>query len=127
MDDVPTTDGDTVQLVVPALPQYARVARVTGAVVARRLGFSYRRRADLRLAIDEMMILLLGAAHEGTLTLDYLLSGGDIAVEATSNFSVQRPDDDAEALARFERIVGDLVDAFEVEDRSRVVLKMVGD
>ena len=130
-EDPAAATTDTVQLVVPALPQYARVARVTGAIAARRLGFSYRRRADLRLAIDETMILLLGEEPgTGTLRIEYVLSGQDIAVEATGNAGGPRPADDPDAVARFERIVDDLVDGYEIEvvdDRTRVVLRMDGD
>ena len=130
-EDPTTATTDTVQLVVPALPQYARVARVTGAIAARRLGFSYRRRADLRLAIDETMILLLGEEPgTGTLRIEYVLSGQDIAVEATGDAGGPRPADDPDAVARFERIVDDLVDGHEIEvvdDRTRVVLRMDGD
>src|ERR1700757_1797194 len=54
------SDADEVRLVVPARPEFLRLARVTAAGLAGRLGFSYDEIEDLRLAIDELCFGLTG-------------------------------------------------------------------
>lgn len=79
--------NDEVELSVPASPEFLRMARMTGAGVASRLGFTYEEVEDLRIAIDELLYTLLGrSARPGTITLRYLMSGDAVTIEAWGHF-----------------------------------------
>jgi len=73
--------------VVPALPEFLRLARVTAAGLAGRLGFSYDEVEDLRLAIDELCFGLTGpTGHRGTVELRYILDDEGLVVEGQGRF-----------------------------------------
>jgi len=112
-----TTDGDEVRLSLPARHQYARVARIAVAALALRLGFSYREVEDLRLAIDESLILLLGEDRPGErVTIRYGTEHGHVEVDAETDFD---PVIAPEARERFEALVVDLVDSWRLSDDGR--------
>jgi hypothetical protein len=78
---------DEVRLIVPAKPEYLRLARVTAAGLAGRLGFNYDEVEDLRLAIDELCFGLTGpTGREGTVELRYLLADDGLVVEGQGHF-----------------------------------------
>lgn len=56
----PPVDDDTVRLRIPADPGYARIVRVAVSALGVRLGLAPATVDDLRLAVDESLILLLG-------------------------------------------------------------------
>ena len=117
------TEDRTIRLVIPASSEYGRVARTTAAGLALRLGFSYRAIEDLRLAVDETLILLLrpdGAAE----SVEFDLEPGDgvLVMEA----ALVPPDHgiDPAGVRRFERLVKPIVDEWsldEAHDRIRLV------
>jgi hypothetical protein len=81
------TTVDEVRLVVPARPEFLRLARVTAAGLAGRLGFSYDEVEDLRLAIDELCFSLTGpTGRHGTVELVYQLGESDLVVEGWGHF-----------------------------------------
>ncbi len=81
------TSADEVRLVVPARPEFLRLARVTAAGLAGRLGFSYDEIEDLRLAIDELCFGLTGpTGRHGTVELVYSISPGSLKVEGQGRF-----------------------------------------
>ncbi|MHB1930810.1 MAG: ATP-binding protein [Acidimicrobiales bacterium] len=83
-----TTSDDEVRLVVPATPEYLRLARVTAAGLASRLGFTFDEVEDLRLAIDELCYGLTGSGgREGTVAIRYLLGADSLVVEGEGRFS----------------------------------------
>jgi hypothetical protein len=79
--------ADEVRLVVPARPEFLRLARVTAAGLAGRLGFSYDDIEDLRLAIDELCFGLTGpTGRHGTVELVYSMEDGMLAVDGHGLF-----------------------------------------
>jgi serine/threonine-protein kinase RsbW len=57
--------ADNIQLVLPATPEYARIARLTVAGLASRGGFGYDDVEDLRIAVGEACSLLLQRSTPG--------------------------------------------------------------
>lgn len=108
---------DDVVLRVPARPSYARVVRVGAAALALRRGMSFGEIDDLRLAIDEAMIVLLdGLDLEADVGIDveiiFRISNGNFELEAVR--SENRAVSDA-AVHRFDAIAGGLVDDYEID------------
>jgi serine/threonine-protein kinase RsbW len=78
---------DEVRLAVPAMPEFLRLARVTAAGLASRLGFSFDQVEDLRLAIDELCFGLTGAdGRAGTVEVRFVLREGTLEVEGEGHF-----------------------------------------
>jgi hypothetical protein len=77
--------NDQVRLSIPALPEFARLARLTVAGLASRLGFSYDEVEDLRIAVDELCHWLMGnRGHDGALTLSFTLGDGRLTIDGRS-------------------------------------------
>lgn len=69
------------------MPEFLRLARVTAAGLAGRLGFNYDEVEDLRLAIDELCFGLTGpTGRRGTVELRYGLSDEGLVVEGKGHF-----------------------------------------
>jgi hypothetical protein len=111
---VPTQDE--VRLVVPATPEFLRLARVTATGLASRLGFSYDDVEDLRLAIDELCFALIGSkGKEGTVTLRYAMPEGQLEIEGTARFAEVQNGNAAPMLSDLSKqILAALVDEYEV-------------
>jgi len=78
---------EEVRLVVPATPEFLRLARVTATGLASRSGFSYDEVEDLRLAIDELCFALIGSrGREGTVNLRYAMPEGALEIEGSGDF-----------------------------------------
>lgn len=107
VDDRGGDDTDAViELVIPAEPAFARLARLTAARLARRHGFTYREVEDLRLAVDEAMVALLAPDAPGAdLEIRYTVSRSCIEIDFTGLAAAT--DEQAD---RFDTIVADLVD-----------------
>ena len=74
---------DEIRLAVPALPQYVRLARLTVASLASQHGFSFDAIEDLRIAVDELCYLLVGAeGRPGTITMRFAVEGDALRVVA---------------------------------------------
>lgn len=107
---------------VPAQPEYGRLARVTVAGLALRLDFSHTEVEDLRLAVDESLILLLdGSGHDGEVEVLYRLLDGAIEVEVTADVGRRVPAPSDGAIDRFQRMVADLVDVAVADPTKRTV------
>ncbi|MGH2684540.1 MAG: hypothetical protein ACRDJP_03630 [Actinomycetota bacterium] len=89
MTDARTEDKvDEVRLSLPALPEYARIVRLTAAGLASRLGFTYDEVEDLRIAVGEACSHLLGVdGRDGTLVVTYLLGDDLITIDAEGEFA----------------------------------------
>src|SRR6185295_305061 len=81
-------DDTEVRLAVPAAPEFLRLARLTVAGVASRMGFTYDEGEDLRIAIDELCFALVGTnGREGSSELRYSLHADDLVVEGLGTFT----------------------------------------
>lgn len=107
---------EEVRLVVPATPEFLRLARVTATGLASRLGFSYDDVEDLRLAIDELCYALIGSkGKEGTVTLRYAMPSDALEIEGAGRFAGTEPGNAAPMLSDLSKqILGALVDEYDV-------------
>ena len=109
--------GDQIRLVLPADPQYGRVARVAVQGLGVRLGLRSRAVEDLRIAVDETLIFLLRPEGEGgEITFRFTIGADRLLVDATSTAGSGQHWVDQGALARFEALVSDTVDVAMVDD-----------
>jgi hypothetical protein len=109
---------DEVRLAVPAMPEYLRLARVTAAGLASRLGFSFDEVEDLRLAIDELCYGLTGnTGRPGTVQIRYLVSDDSLIVEGNGHFDNGEGPAPTAALSELSRVIlAALVDEHELSD-----------
>jgi hypothetical protein len=113
----PGTGPEQISLALPAEPEYGRLARITTSGLALRLGFRYPQIEDLRLAVDETIILLLRPeGRSGEITLTFTIEPTGLVIDALSTAGADQPWIDQGAMARFEAIVGETVDAYEVDE-----------
>jgi hypothetical protein len=83
---VTDVEGDEVRLTMPANPQLLRVARLTAAGLAGRLGFSFDEIEDVKIAVDELCFTLVGSkGRPGTLSLRYVLERDRLVIEGTGS------------------------------------------
>lgn len=115
-----------ISLVIPGRPEYGRVARVGAAHLAHRRGFTLGEIDDLRMAIDEAVIMLLGPSpRSGRIEIGYRLGPAVVDVEMVSWLDEEPrplPDD---RITRFSEITAGLADEIDVnaDERSVRVLK----
>jgi hypothetical protein len=117
--------ADQVRLVLPAEPEYGRLARITTAGLAVRSGYSFAAIEDLRLAVDETIILLLRPEGDpGKITLVFTVERDRLTIDASTTAGRSQHWVDDGALAHFEAIVDDIVDLQAVDpDGHRVHLE----
>ncbi|MEA3057030.1 MAG: serine/threonine-protein kinase RsbW [Actinomycetota bacterium] len=76
--------GEEVKLTMPAMPQLLRIARLTAAGLAGRLGFNFDEIEDVKIAVDELCFALVGTkGHDGDLTVTYRLLPDALEIEGT--------------------------------------------
>jgi serine/threonine-protein kinase RsbW len=114
---------DQIHLELPAVAAYGRVMRIAAAHLALRRGFSLHEIDDLRLAMDEAAVLLLGPDVGGDrVEIDYAVEGNSLGIDASVTGADVQPLT-AEAIERFEAIIGDLVDDHLVDaDQRRITV-----
>lgn len=71
----------TVELSIPVQADLVVLARLTAATVAARAGFGVEDIEDLRLAVEELCLSLVGTARDGRLHLTYECEGNAITVQ----------------------------------------------
>src|SRR3989442_214909 len=107
-------DGGEVRLVVPAVPEYLRLVRLTAAGLASRMGFTFDEVEDLRIAVDELCFLLLGHGEgDVTRTMELRYSAGrdSISIEGHTELTDAPPEPSELSL----QILGALVDEHHVD------------
>src|SRR5579875_1546526 len=101
----PVATTDEVRLTVPAMPEYLRLARVTAAGLASRLGFSFDEVEDLRLAIDELCYGLTGnTGRPGTVEIRYQVGPDGLVVEGEGHFDQATPSPTPAALSELSQV-----------------------
>ena len=79
--------SDEVRLVMPADPEFLRLARVTAMGLASRLSFTIDEIDDLRIAIDELVFGLIGTrGRVGQVHMTYRLQPEGLEVEGSGAF-----------------------------------------
>lgn len=109
------TDASEILLRVPARAPYARLVRVGAAALALRQGMGFAEIDDLRLAIDEAMIVLLDGLdeeHESDIDVVFRVVDGCFELEATRSGG---NDVGEAAVHRFDAIAGSLVDDYDID------------
>lgn len=113
---------DVIRLVLPAEPDYGRLARITASSLALRLGLTFAEIEDLRIAIDETVILLLRPEGDaGQVTLEFTVAPDALVIDAATTAGDDQHWFDRGALSRFAEIVGETVDVHEVDEAARHV------
>jgi serine/threonine-protein kinase RsbW len=73
---------------MPATPNLLRVARLTAASLASRLGFSVDEIEDVKIAVDELCFALIGSkGREGSLTIVYRLGDARLDIDGEGQFA----------------------------------------
>ena len=121
----PATVGDQIRLVLPAEPDYGRIARIAASSLALRLGLSFAEIEDLRIAVDETIILLLRPAGTGDITIEFTIEPHALIIDASTSPEHHTTDAplplDEGARHRFDEIVADTVDVHEVDEAAATV------
>jgi hypothetical protein len=114
--------GDQIRLVLPSQPDYGRLARIAASSIALRQGMSFTEIEDLRIAVDETIILLLlpGDAT-GEITLEFTVEPDSIVIDASTTAGNGHVWPDAEAHTRFDAIVSETIDVHDVDAAARRV------
>lgn len=119
------SNNETIMLSLPATGPYGRIARMSGASLALRRGLSLSAVEDLRLAIDEGLILLLNHGdHSGSIDLAFELEANALRIDFVANFEDGPPDLGGEAIERFIELAGPLLTSFDI-DSATGTLRMV--
>jgi hypothetical protein len=78
---------DEVRLLIPAEPGFLRLARLTAAAVASRMGFTFDEVEDLRIAVDELCYFLIGGrGPTGTITLTCTIGSEGLTVRGDGDW-----------------------------------------
>lgn len=115
-------DDDEIRLVIPATPAYSRVARVAVSGIAARLGLRLAEIEDLRIAVDETLILLLRSASTAdTIALTFHIQAGRLTIEAGPSAAPSGHRLDDAVRSRFEHLVGPVVDEYQIGEHGERV------
>jgi serine/threonine-protein kinase RsbW len=130
---VTDVDGEEVRLTMPATPQLLRVARLTAAGLAGRLGFSVDEIEDVKIAVDELCFALVGSkGRDGSLTITYRLGDRELQIDGEGTFSSSDGGEQAPAPSELSsQILAAVVDDHEISRdgdtmRFRLVKRRVG-
>lgn len=87
--------GDEIVLTLPAAPEFVRIARLTSAGLATRIGMGYDEVEDLRIAVGEACSLLIGdGSRPGSLALTFTLGAEAVEVGVAGHLAGPAPETD---------------------------------
>jgi serine/threonine-protein kinase RsbW len=75
--------SDVVELTLPVKADLVVLARLTAATVASRANFDIEEIEDIRLAVDELCVSLVGDRSDGRMFLRFIRDDDQIEVEGT--------------------------------------------
>jgi len=114
---------EEVRLALPATAAHVRLARLTVASIAAGLGFSLDAIEDLRIAVDELCYLLVGAeGRPGGIMLRFTVDDAELVIvgEGTA-----RPEP-VEFAELSEQLLSALVDEYRIDqDDDAVAIRLV--
>jgi serine/threonine-protein kinase RsbW len=84
--------SDSVTLSLPVRSELLVLARITAATMASRADFDIEEIEDLRLAVDELCLSVVGGARSGTVRLEFSVDDATIAITCELDRSGE-PDD----------------------------------
>jgi serine/threonine-protein kinase RsbW len=105
-----TRVAEVVRLSVPGSLEYVRVARLTAAAVAARVGFDIEEIEDLRVAVDELASVVIEAGNAAEISFMFSNLGDTFVIEGSA--AVVR-DVSIDDLSR--QILSVVVDDFELD------------
>ncbi|MFN0027983.1 MAG: hypothetical protein ACKV2O_12520 [Acidimicrobiales bacterium] len=73
--------GDAVELTFPASSRFVRLSRMAAATLAAELDFDVEEIEDIRIAVDELVTLLVGGVDGAPVGLRFEAGDGRLAVE----------------------------------------------
>ncbi len=79
--DTASSEREAVELSIPLGSDLLVLARFTAGVMATRAGFDLEEIDDLRLAVDELCVLLVHDRLTGRLLIDFSVDDGAVEVE----------------------------------------------
>jgi serine/threonine-protein kinase RsbW len=87
--------SDTVALSLPVRSELLVLARITAATMASRADFDIEEIEDLRLAVDELCLSVVGGARSGTVRLEFSVDEATISITCELEWDGEGDDDDA--------------------------------
>ncbi len=115
----PDHAGDQIRLVLPAEPDYGRIARVAASSLALRLGLTFTEIEDLRIAVDETIILLLRPeGSSGDITIEFTIEPHALVIDASTTAGDGQTWLNSGARQRFDEIVAETVDVHDVDEQA---------
>ena len=82
--NLPPMAAPQVTLVIPAAPEYLRLARLASTDAGSRAGLDYEEIDDLRMAVSELCHLLIGEGWPGSVTLSFRIDHDEISVDGST-------------------------------------------
>jgi serine/threonine-protein kinase RsbW len=121
---VDETSPGPVTLTLPPMPSMIRVGRLTASSIASLTGMTVDDIDDLKIAISEMITLLIQSGEHGDVTLRFDVDGDALAVEAStpaSGLDLQHHD-----VALATAVLEAVSDTFDVSfTDGRVVIRVI--
>lgn len=74
---------DTIELTFPASSRFIRLSRLAAATLAAELDFDVEAVDDVRIAVDELVTLLVEGGHRAVVSLRFLAGADDLVVEGS--------------------------------------------
>lgn len=96
------------------------MARIAAAHLALRRGFSLNEIDDLRLVMDEAVVMLLGPGMPATrLDVTYSVDADTVSIDARVLADDANTSLPAESVERFAELVGELIDEYSIDATAR--------
>lgn len=75
--------SDAIELTFPASSRYVRLSRLAAASLATELDFDVEEVDDLRIAVDEVVTLLVDGEHGGRISIRFLTGEDSLTVQGS--------------------------------------------